>query len=190
MKTRKYLALLLLFLLVVSLAYIVSSQSASFSKVTRQQNRFAKQNCIPNNSFEEGSADFAVDWTHQNDTSMKIYRVDSVFCEGNYSYFIWSNTSVINACSEYFSIIPGSYYNVSYSAKTLFPLPETAFGYYLELLAKNSTSEKPYNWKFNETIFKICTIKAKSYGTALGKEITIQDEIDVLIINFGLSVNN
>jgi hypothetical protein len=140
-KARKYLTLLLLFILVVALAYIVLSQAISYVNITRQQNKSAKQNCVSNNSFEEGSDDFAVGWTYQNDASTKIYRVDSVFCEGNYSYYIWSNASVINAYSEYFSIIPSGYYNVSFSAKTLFPVAETASGYYLELLAKNSTSE-------------------------------------------------
>jgi predicted MPP superfamily phosphohydrolase len=140
-KGRKYFAPLLLLILIVALEYIILSQTTSFGSIARQQNTSTKQNYVPNNSFEEGLDDFAVGWTYKNDTSTKIYRVGSVFCEGNYSYYIWSNTSAINAYSEYFSIIPGGYYNVSFSAKTLFPIPETASGYYLELLAKNETAE-------------------------------------------------
>ncbi len=116
-------------------------QTISYGNIAGQQNMSAKQNLVPNGSFEEGSADFAVGWTYQNDAVTKIYRVDSGFCEGNYSYYMWSNTSIVNAYSEYFGITSGGYYNASFSAKTSFPLPETAPGYYLELLAKNETAE-------------------------------------------------
>ena len=44
----------------------------------------------------------------------------------------------------------------------------------------------PYNWTFNERFFKICTIKAVAYGTIFNNESTISDEIDVLVLNFGL----
>jgi len=62
--------------------------------------------------------------------------------------------------------------------------------FYIDNELKNTTSERPYNWTFNERFLRICTIKVVSYGTALGKEITVYDEIDVLILNFGLSGNN
>jgi hypothetical protein len=135
-KAHKYITLLLLFILTASLAYFVS-----YGNVTKLQNTSSKQNCLPNNSFEEGSKDFAIGWTYQNDSSTKICRVDSVSCEGNHSYYIWSNTSVINAYSEYFSVISGYYYNVSLSVKTIFPIKEAACGFYFELLARNLTSE-------------------------------------------------
>lgn len=194
MKARKYLTLLLLFILVVALAYLVASQIISYGNITRQQKTSAKQNCVPNNSFEEGSDDFAVGWTYQNDASTKICRVDSVSCEGNYSYYIWSNTSVVNAYSEYFSITSGGYYNVSFSAKTTFPIPETATGYYLELLAKSSTSEKiisystfitvttdwtryEYNWQipdyynYTKARLRFTVILANNIDTANGASV-------------------
>jgi hypothetical protein len=140
-KASKYLSVLLLLILVAALAYIVLYQTISYGSIARQQNMSAKQNWVPNGSFEEGSADSAVGWTYQNDAVTKMYRVDSVFCEGNYSYYMWSNASVINAYSEYFIITSGGYYNVSFSAKTSFPIAETAPGYCLELLAKYETAE-------------------------------------------------
>ena len=91
-----------------------------------QQNIPVEHKYVLNNSFEEGTDDFAVGWTYLNDTSTKIRRVNSISCEGNYSYHIWSNTTVANAYSEYFNITSGGYYNVSFSAKTMFPIPETA----------------------------------------------------------------
>jgi predicted MPP superfamily phosphohydrolase len=204
-KAGKYLTLLL-FVLVVSLAYHISAQISSYANTPSQQNTSVKDdNCVLNNGFEEGINNSAVGWTYQNDTSTKIYRVDSVSCEGNYSYYMWSNTSAINTYSEYFSIIPGSYYNVSYSVKTSFPTVETAPGYYLEVLARNSTSEDTirfsscikvtvdwtrceYNWQvpvghnYTKARLRLNLILANNTGTgngafALTDDVVVKPEI-------------
>jgi hypothetical protein len=140
-KFSKYFVPVLLFILVAPSGYLALSQIIAFGIVTMQKNVPNKQNLVPNYSFEEGIDDSALNWTYKNDTSTKIYRVNSVFCEGNYSYYIWSNASVTKAYSEYFNITSGDYYNVSLSSKTMFSISEAAPSYYLELLARNSTSE-------------------------------------------------
>jgi len=50
----------------------------------------------------------------------------------------------------------------------------------------NSTTEKPYNWTLKQHFFGICTIKAVAYDS---EDNTISDQIDVLILNFGLFTN-
>ncbi len=156
MKARKFHRFL--FVLFVAAMFVFLPQTASVEIIASQQGtqlspmfwlRAVKglrnpamptaDNYIPNGSFELGLGDFAEGWTYQNDTSTRICRVDSVFFEGTYSYYIWSNTSVVNAHSEYFSITSGGYYNVSFCTKTSFPMVETAAGYYLVLVVKNST---------------------------------------------------
>jgi len=57
--------------------------------------------------------------------------------------------------------------------------------FYIDGELKKTTSEMPYNWTFNEQFFNICTIKIVAYGTILGEECTINEKIDVLILNLG-----
>lgn len=47
----------------------------------------------------------------------------------------------------------------------------------------NTTVEKPYNWTLKQRFFGICTIKAVAYDS---EGNTISDQINVLILNFGL----
>ena len=62
--------------------------------------------------------------------------------------------------------------------------------FYINGELKNTTSESPYEWTFNERFFSICTIKVVAYGTVFGEESTISDEINVLILNFGFNVDS
>ena len=109
-------------------------------------NTIDEDSYVPNHSYEVGLDQLAADWTYQNDTSTKIYRDNSASYEDDYSYFTWSNKTTTSAYSEYFNVVSGSNYNASFYAKTSFPIAETAEGYYVALLTKNSTSEKTIQW--------------------------------------------
>lgn len=157
-------------------------------------NMSTADNYVPNGNFELGSDDFAEGWTYQNDASARICRVESIFFEGNYSYHIWSKMPVVHAFSEYFGIVSGGYYNVSFWAKTLFPIAETAGGYYWVLLAKNLTAEDAiqvstlikvttdwtryeYNWQipadcgYREARIMLTMILANNTGTGNGASV-------------------
>jgi hypothetical protein len=157
-KARKFHRLL--FVLFVAATFVFLPQTASVEIISSQQStqlspmfwlhgvKYLRNpamptadNYVPNGNFELGLDEFAEGWTYQNDTSTRICRVDSVSLEGDYSYYIWSNVSAVHAFSQYFSIVAGGYYNVSFWAKASFPIAETAAGYYVVLQAKNLTSE-------------------------------------------------
>jgi len=61
--------------------------------------------------------------------------------------------------------------------------------FYINGELKNTTTKMPYNWTFNERLFRICTINVVAHGEVLDKKSIISNEIDVLILNLGLSGN-
>ena len=93
-----------------------------------------------NGDFQSGTDSIAAGWTYENDSSARAYRAVSNLDANRYSYYIWSNNSCLNAYSSYFEVVSGGYYDVSFSAKTSFPIAETGIGYYIVLQAKNETS--------------------------------------------------
>lgn len=124
-----------------------------------------KENLVQNGDFEKGTGNIAFSWTYRNDVSSRNYRDPSNPAEGNYSYYIWTNDSNINSYSEYFDVVQGGQYCVSFYAKTLFHQPETAAGLYLSLRARNATSEETVqysiflktttNWNRYEYIWQV-----------------------------------
>ena len=217
MKAGKFIALLIL-IVIVFFPYLLMPKNIQQIDIPSPQNKTqlnqsnnetswspsTNGNDLSNYGFEEGLNDFASGWTYQNQSSVKIYRVNSVYSEGNYSYYMWSNSPEINAYSEYFSIIPGEKYNVSFSVKTYFPLAEKEAGYYLELRAKNSTSEQTiqftpsikvttdwtrydYNWQiptgrnYTQACVRITMILADNTGTGKGASSWTDDIIVKLI---------
>lgn len=156
--------------------------------------RSSEESLVPNYGFEEGLDSAAAGWTYRNDSSARAYRVKSPFCEGNYSYYMWSNMSTLSAYSESFNVVSGGSYNVSFYSKTVFPLAETGLGYYVVLLAKNSSSEATVqfsvftktttdwtkyecNWEipgycgYTEAIVRLTLILANNTGAGRGTSV-------------------